>query len=293
MELTSVEPSSLSPGEKADISFTIKNSGDSALSNVVFTWSTSGNVILPLGSSNRVLISKIAANSEYNVVSTVSVSPDATPGIYPLTTNIQYYDKSGSSRNTTSISGIEIGGGTDFDVSFQESSAGSVSLSVANIGISSATSVTISVPDQDNFSVSGASSVFLGNLDSGDYTIASFQITSKNTVNMTQTFPTRGVPGSGMSDTNVTESTLPATKDKIEGNLLKVNIYYTDTMGTRQMVQKEVSIDSSSSGSFSSQMPTNFRSGSNWLSIIVYIVIALVGVAIVVVVYKFLKRKKK
>ncbi len=80
------------------------------------------------------------------------------------------------SINTTA--GLFVGGETDFDVSFSESDAGEISLSVANVGNNMAYSVKVSVPDQDDYKVSGSSSTIVGNLEKGDYTIASFNVAS-------------------------------------------------------------------------------------------------------------------
>ena len=67
---------------------------------------------------------------------------------------------------------------TDFDVSFSESSQGEISLSVANVGNNMAYAVKVSVPEQEGYKVSGSSSTIVGNLEKGDYTIASFNVAS-------------------------------------------------------------------------------------------------------------------
>ena len=272
LELTSINPSSLNPGEKRSVTFTITNEGSSPITNAIFTWTSSGNTILPLGSGNRVVIPAIGANSYYNLSVDVSVSPDATPGIYPLTTVLQYTDKSGTSQTINLTAGIEIGGETDFDVSLQEATAGTVTLSVANIGVNPVTSVAISIPQQDMFSVTGASSVFLGDLNPGEYTIASFTLTSRNV--------TQGIP----ARTNASQP-----RNMTEGNLLKVEISYTDTTGSRQKVQKEVSVTgllSTSSGQRTTQR-------SNGLGIWLYVIIGAVAIIAIVVYLKFFRRKKK
>ena len=61
---------------------------------------------------------------------------------------------------------------------FLKADAGEISLSVANVGNNMAYSVKVSVPDQDGYKVSGSSSTIVGNLEKGDYTIASFDVAS-------------------------------------------------------------------------------------------------------------------
>jgi len=272
LELTSIEPSSLSPGEKTDMIFTISNKGDSSVVNIIFTWTSSGNTILPLGSGNRVVIPMISPNSNYNISVEVSVSPSATTGIYPLSTTIQYSDKSGTNQNISSTAGIMIGGETDFDVSLQESTTNSVSLSVANIGVNPATSVAIRIPEQERFLVTGATSVFLADLNPGDYTMATFQLASRN---ITQTAQARG--------------NISGIRNITEENLLKVEISYTDTSGFRQISQKEVLV----SGLGGTQFTTSVGQTGNRFGIWLYVGIGVVGVVAVVLFFKFIRRKKK
>jgi len=272
LELTSIEPSSLSPGEKTDMIFTISNKGDNSVVNIIFTWTSSGNTILPLGSGNRVVIPMISPNSNYNISVEVSVSPSATTGIYPLSTTIQYSDKSGTNQNISSTAGIMIGGETDFDVSLQESTTNSVSLSVANIGVNPATSVAIRIPEQERFLVTGATSVFLADLNPGDYTMATFQLASRN---ITQTAQARG--------------NISGIRNITEENLLKVEISYTDTSGFRQISQKEVLV----SGLGGTQFTTSVGQTGNRFGIWLYVGIGVVGVVAVVLFFKFIRRKKK
>jgi hypothetical protein len=288
LELTSVEPSSLMPGEKTNMVFTITNKGDNSIYNIIFTWTSSSNTVLPLGSGNRIIIPVIDANSEYNVSVDASATSSATPGIYPLNTYIQYSDKSGTTQNISSITGIEIGGGTDFDVGLQESTAGSTSLSIANIGINPAASVAVRIPQQIGFSVTGVTSVFLGDLNPGDYTLASFQLSERN---FTQNIP------SGMQNptqrSNITRGNITQMRNAT-GNLLNVEISYTDTNGFRQIIQKEISLTSISSGAqFSSAFNQRFSQRGGGIGTWVYIVIGIVVVATIVAFLKFKKRKKK
>ena len=71
-----------------------------------------------------------------------------------------------------------VGGETDFDVAFSGSANGQTSFSVSNIGSVGASSVTVNIPKQLGWRVSGSDSAIIGNLDKGDYTIASFNLQS-------------------------------------------------------------------------------------------------------------------
>jgi len=265
LELTSIKPSSLRPGEKTNMTFTIANKGSSSISNIVFTWTSSGNIILPLGSDNRVIIPVIGANSYYDVQTEVSVSPSATSGVYPLSISIQYTDKSGANQTISSTAGIEIGGETDFDVSVQDSTASSTTLAIANIGASTAYSVIVSIPQQEIFRVTGTSANVMGNLNAGDYTLASFQITPTKTA------------------TNISTG--------MEKNLV-VEISYTDTLGIRRTIQKEVRLDAvrAIEGTTKTQTTQGSQSQITVGSGLLYIGIGIVGIVAVVALLKFRKK---
>jgi hypothetical protein len=262
--LISINPTSLKLGEKANITFTIANKGSSQINNVVFTWSSPNNAILPLGSDNRIIIPAINTNSFYEIPLEVSVSPNAVPGLYSLSISIQYQDKTGANQSISSVAGIEIGGETDFDVSVQESTSTLTTLAITNIGTTTAYSTVVRIPQQENFRVVGSSSSVLGNLNAGDYTLVSFQI-----------LPTR----------NFTQGT---------GRKLLVEIYYTDAVGIRRVVEKDVEIGLLSNTTFTrARTITQFQSPlSNGL---LYIIIGIVGILCVILFLKarkWIKRKK-
>lgn len=263
VELISINPTSLKLGEKANITFTIANKGSSQINNVIFTWSTQGNAILPLGSDNRIIIPVINANSFYEIPVEVSVSPNAIPGLYSLSISIQYQDKTGANQSISSVAGIEVGGETDFDVSVQESTSTLTTLAITNIGTTTAYSTVVRIPQQENFRVIGTSSNVLGNLNAGDYTLASFQI-----------LPTR----------NFTQGA---------NRKLLVEISYTDAVGIRRVVEKDVEIGMFLNTTFTRTRTTQFQAPlSNGL---LYIIIGIVGILCVILFLKarkWIKRKK-
>lgn len=277
LELISIKPSSLRPGERTNVTFTIANKGGS-VNNVIFTWTSTGNTILPLGSDNRVVVPTISANSYYDIPAEVSVSPSATPGVYPLSIFIQYLDKSGVNQTITSIAGVEISGQTDFDVTMQDSTATSITLAVTNIGSTTAYSTIVSIPPQDNFMITGPSATVVGNLNAGDYALATFQITSIGNI-------TR-VPVGG-------NRTL--TRNISIGRNIVVEISYTDMLGTRRAIQKEVRLAEVGTGEGTTRTrtvqgsPLQILSGNGFT----YVVIGIVGIIAIIVFLKFYKRKKK
>lgn len=273
LELVSINPSSFKSGERVKMKFIIANKGSNSVNNVIFTWSSSGNLILPIGSGNRILIPSIDANSNYEVETEVSVSPSASPGIYPLNILIQYTDKTGANQTISSVAGIEITGETDFDVSIEEITTNSLTLAIANTGAYTAYSVIVKIPQQQSLRLTGSSTSILGNLNAGDYTLATFQISF---VNFT------GIPS---PRENVTRN---FTSE--ERNLL-VEISYTDALGIRRNVQKEISLTSREIITSSVARSLTQRNQQGILSSgIVYIIIGVIGIICIVAFLKLRKR---
>jgi hypothetical protein len=135
--------------------------------------------------------------------------------------------------------------------------------------------VIVRIPNQPNFRVNGTSATIIGNLNAGDYTLATFQIFSTRTSNIS----------SNISNVPPSISSGPSN--------LTVEISYTDTLGIRRTVDKNVSYGFSTSGTTGR---TFTRTGESLLSVsngILYIIIGVAGIVIIVVVIKIRSRKKK
>lgn len=181
----------LVPGEKTELTFGIKNAGNSPLRNAIFSWECTKDVILPVGSSNVKHINLIDVGETANVTFDVLTNVNTIPGLYKLDMTLTYDDiealktitEAGTLDNEKrkqikSKAGIYIGGTTDFDISYMEKSpAGDYTFSVSNIGNNAANSVKVTIPSQENWTVTdGGNSVVLGNLQKGDNTIADFSL---------------------------------------------------------------------------------------------------------------------
>lgn len=270
LQVTSIQPDTLSAGQTTTLNFNLFNEGTDTLNNIIFTWQTPNNEILPLGISNRQYITSLGGQTSLTIPFNVSVGSSVTPAVYPLTIQLAYYDKSGVKQNVTSTIGIKIGGTTDFDVGLQQYSAGTLSLSVANIGVNPATSVSVSIPQQNNFVVSGAASSFLGTLNSGDFSVASFQVTRR----VTRTQNANG---------NLNESGISGASNLI------LQISYSDTSGSRQILQKEINLDLSSSQVTGTGTITQRNRGIDYYTIILIIIV----VVAVFLLWYFKLRKNK
>ena len=269
IEVTDVSPTSLVPGEKSELSFKIENTGDEDLENIVFSWEEKSGNILPIGLSNKKSIEELDEGDDENLDFDVFTSASAEPGLYELTLTLTY-KKENTTATETSKAGIIVGGQTDFDISVSDVSSSGIILSVANIGKNPANSVTVIIPTQSNFRISGSSSSIIGNLDKGDYSVASFQIIQQSKGNSN----------------------------------LNVEIQYTDTLGNRQTITKTTEVQSTqtsfsttdSSGlsasatGFASQ---NSSSGNNNWYLIAFVSSTILTIILIVIIVRRNKRKNE
>jgi hypothetical protein len=161
----------------------------------------------------------------------VRVDKDAVEG----TNNLKIEVTSSRYSDTSSVYSLNIevaNAQTDFDLVVQDSTTSEVSLAIANIGKNTANSMIVRIPEQDSFKVTGKNGQMVGNLESGDYTVTSFSLVSVG---------------------------------RNLGNLM-VRIDYTDNIGERRSVLKEVQFNSQSSsanmtGVFPGSASGNFARG--------------------------------
>jgi len=288
-----IDTTKLLPGKETELTFTINNIGNAHMQNLIFSWDESTGVILPVGSDNTRYINFVDPGESIPLKYTVIASINANPDLYALNLNLEF-DKTSADgvtrESVTTKSGIFVGGETDFDVTFSESSAGQTSLSIANVGSTPALSVTVKIPEQENFRIQGSNNAIVGNLDKGDYTIVSFQLMQSNGFGGMQ----RGQYDQTSSEEERAQLRQQSIQQGSANNNLNVLIDYTDTTGKRQRVEKTVSIQfratttmqdgmTSSTGTMPAFSNNRFRSGRqqttnglNWTLIISALFVLLI-----------------
>ncbi len=256
-QIVTISQSSIDVGKEEPLEFIITNTGTSPLQNMMVSWKDPKGVILPIYADNTKYIKHLDANQSVKVDYSIMADVNANPGLYTLDISLNFENYNFQPESIQTTAGLFVGGPTDFDVSYSESSQGQISLAVANVGNNMADAVKVSIPDQASYNVSGSPSTIVGNLQKGDYTIASFNVTNTQT------------------------STSP--------NPLIVQIEYTDPQGNRITVDKDVAVPATGMG-FAATGVRNSNSGNNNSnSIIVYgiIIVVIAGTSF------FLYRKQK
>ena len=231
-EVIYIDQVELIPGKITPMTFTVNNVGSAPLRELTFQWENSEDIILPVGSDNTKYIKYIDVGDDAEMEFNVIASANADPDLYKLDLKLIYNDPiTGEPKEIATKAGVYVGGATDFDAAFSGSSNGESTFSISNIGSVSASSVTVRIPDQEGWKVMGSNSVIIGNLNEGDYTIASFALQQRGTTLPVQT------------DTSKDPST---QRTQPEDSKVKLEIIYTDSRGNRNTIKKEVEIDTSS-----------------------------------------------
>lgn len=281
-QIVTINKADIDVGKEEPLEFVITNTGNSPLKNMVVSWKDPKGVILPVYSDNTKYIKYLAPNQSVTVDYSVMADVNADPGLYTIDVNLTFEDYQSNIKSIQTTAGLFVGGSTDFDVSYSESSQGEVSLSVANVGNNMAYAVKVSVPEQRGYRVGGSSSTIVGNLEKGDYTIATFNVTSsQNASGQYSGAGSNGEFAGGAPGNN-------ASSVSMDSNPLKVQIEYTDAKGERLKVDKEVAIPTSGVGTrtFSGQRGNRSSGLDSNLIYIALIVIAGAGI------YIYRKRKQ-
>lgn len=251
----SIDKNELVPGQITPVTFSIVNTGSSPLRDLQFSWSNPDGVILPVGTDDVRYISYLAPGQRTDVTYDMIASTSATPDIYALDLSLSYQDPSSSSTITIpSTAGMFVGGPTSFDVSITDVSGSQISLSIANVGSVEARSVSVSIPDQPGYSVSGAQTSIIGNLNVGDYTVASFDVRRSDFGGFRSSNASAGAAGqrSGFNARAGNATTSTAGSPGAAQSGLKVDVAYTDPRGERHTVEDTVAYPAASSGNSSS-----------------------------------------
>jgi len=225
----------VAPGSKNTETLTFKNTGTGTVQNAVaeINIDSTNSAFSVLGGGKQFSLGTMKSGDVASITFNLAVDVAASPGVY----NIPVMITGQNNYSTNNLIGLVVAGITDFEVSYVET-MGSFSLNIANVGISPASAVAVSLPRQKNFSVTGSSTSVIGNLNPGDYTSAIFQI----------------------------------TKTAGTGNGLEFEIQYTDTSGQRHLITKYLTVELSSSGS----QAGNATGSTNYTLWLVGVVIILV-----------------
>jgi len=203
--LSNVSIGSVAPGSTNEVIVKFTNEGTGTARNLYADINTASehlaSVFSILGSGTRFSLGSLSPGKEAQIRFNILVDSQAQTGVYNIPVQI-----SGFNYSASDSIGIGVAGITEFELSYQESGS-SFLLSVSNIGVNPAKAVSVEIPNQNSFSVTGSNTQVIGNLNSGDYTSANFQINQKGS-----------------------------------GSQMNIKLQYTDAAGARRSIEKKLSV---------------------------------------------------
>lgn len=204
--LSNASIGTVAPGSTNEVVLKFKNEGTGVARSLYADINTASltSVFSIVGSGTRFSLGSLSPGEETEIRFNLIVDAQAQTGVYNIPLKI-----SGMNYSASDSIGVGVAGITDFELSYQESGS-SFLLSVSNIGVNPAKAVSVEIPSQNSFSVSGSSTQVIGNLNSGDYTSANFQVSQ-----------------TGRSD-------------------MAIKILYTDAAGVRRSIEKKLPVKLSS-----------------------------------------------
>ena len=214
ISLLDQDPDPAGAGVIAKLRFSVANIGDDVLNDVEVE-------LIPkypfkkISGEEYVKTIPVLSGYPYTAKYQVLVDKEALEATNEI--DIRYRTSSGEawSRKTFELDVDDVQ--TDFDLVIQEISGNEVSIAIANVGKNVAYSLILRVPEQEYFETIGTSGQMIGNLEDGDYTLVTYQI---------------------------------AKKGRQIGEMpLKFQMDYTDNIGERRTVIKEVPFEAGGTAS--------------------------------------------
>jgi len=241
IKLTSQDPNPAVPNEYIKVVFEVSNLGECN------GYAVRLNPEYPFSlDSNSSAVQTIETNpyapgyrNVWTIPYKIRIDSAALDGDYNL--KLQYHEKSSETFDTYAEKNFNVtikDSRTNFDAVIQEISGSDISIAIANTGKYVANSVVVRIPEQESFRVTGTDGQMVGNLASGDYTVVGFAVSSTKAISR--------------NSTRANPATTPAISNNPVSNKLRFDIYYTDNIGERRIVNMELLLNMGNSTAFAS-----------------------------------------
>ncbi len=261
--LLNQEPYPAVPGEYVKVVFQISGLNDNACSGAKFRLVPKYPFSLDEGDEIKVLDGNTyipGYNKNWLIGYKLRVDKDAVEGEnsiearYTSNTNLNFDSYVEKSFNIT----IE-DSRTSFDAVVQDFSDNQISIALANVGEKTANAAVARIPQQKGYRILGTDGQMIGNLESGDYTIVSFEI-APTTIGRSQDVP------------------------------LEFQIDYTDSIGERRSVPMNLTLNMNAIANTNATFTGMARSrmqqqSSSTISTTTWIIIAIIALVILVILY--------
>lgn len=180
-------PALTAPGDKTKLRIELKNYATSILKDIKVSLNLdkSGDEtrpFAPIGSTNEKVISYIEPQTNLPIDFELLVDSDAASKAYKVPLNIKYSDILNKNYSKTNLITIIVGDAPDLGATLERTdvytsgSTGSVVLRLVNKGAPDIKFLNVKVLQNENVKVIGADEVYIGKLDSDDFSTAEFKL---------------------------------------------------------------------------------------------------------------------
>lgn len=185
-------PSVAVPGDKTRLMIGLRNYATSLLKNIKVSLRIDDSTMpfSPIGSTNEKVISYINPQSNLSLEFDLLVDSSATSKAYKIPLNVVYSDRLNKNYSRTNLVTVIVGDTPNLGLTLERTdvytsgSSGSVVLRIVNQGNPDIKFLNVKVLQNENVKVIGADEVYIGKLDSDDFSTAEFKLVVKgqNTV---------------------------------------------------------------------------------------------------------------
>ncbi|MBI2652815.1 LPXTG cell wall anchor domain-containing protein [Candidatus Woesearchaeota archaeon] len=183
------------PGDKTKLRIELKNYATSILKDIKVSLNLdkSGDEtrpFAPIGSTNEKVISYIEPQTSLPIDFELLVDSDAASKAYKIPLSVKYSDILNKNYSKTNLITIIVGDAPDLGVTLERTdvytsgSTGSVVLRLVNKGAPDIKFLNVKVLQNENVKVIGADEVYIGKLDSDDFSTAEFKLFVKGKENV-------------------------------------------------------------------------------------------------------------
>lgn len=200
VEIKSVRtsPEQLSPGEVVKAFITLENIGNNFIKDVSLNLDLTLETVAaqlsagvsaygilpfaPVSTSNEQSVKLIEGGDTHTFVFELITFPDAASGVYKVPVRLTYYDMSNNKVEKTDVIGFVVGTAPELSINLDSSDVyvagtkGTISISIANKGISDAKFMNVKLIDHSGFNLLSKNEIYIGNVDSDDFETIDFDV---------------------------------------------------------------------------------------------------------------------
>ncbi len=184
------DPSPISPGEKAKLTFVFENLADSSMKDISLKLNFSDENIAPYGGVTEKKIRRINANETGEITFDILAMPDSTGGVFKIPFTLKFTDELGEEYEEEGTVTINIA--SDLDIYaviesttiYSDNKLGAVSVEFINKGLTDLKYFDVILQESKDYDILSSERLYIGSVDSDNSETIDFKlkINSRNKI---------------------------------------------------------------------------------------------------------------